>query len=209
MTPNFSARQLTIMVTVVWLVLLTPPMRSWLESSMTLHMLVQLPLLFVIGFCWGWAWRRAPKQTLSACVLRMVVRVNRWGATGLIVAAFTLTLWMLPRLLDSARLDFSFDLAKFLTVSALAGVAISISWHATPAIVRAVVHLEVIATLLRFGWGYLATEERLCLVYLVGDQHRTGSALLLLAAIYALVVVWRPLFGGLRIKPCHDSQSTT
>lgn len=204
---NMSGKQMAIMATISWFVLLTPPMRSWLESSMMLHMLVQLPLLFVIGFCWGWAWRQAPTKTATGRALSVVTRANRWGATGLIVAAFTLTLWMLPRLLDSARLDFNFDLAKFLTVSALGGLAVSVSWHATPAIVRAVVHLEVIATFLRFGWGYLATEDRLCLVYLFGDQQRTGRALLVLAAIYALVVVWRPLFGGLRIKADRDSRT--
>ena len=174
---------------------------------MLLHMLVQLPLLFLTGYTLGWAWRKAPAQSVSGRALSTVMRVNRWGITGLIFAAFTMTLWMLPRLLDSARLDFTFDLAKFVTVSLLGGLAVSISWRATPAILRAVIHLEVIATLLRFGWGYLASEQRLCLVYLIGDQQRTGIALLMLGAIYALVVVWRPLFGGLRIKPAGNSRT--
>lgn len=192
---------------VLWLFLLTPPLRVVLESSMMLHMLVQLPLIFLCGYALGWAWRQAPAQSVSGRALVAVMRVNRWGITGLIFAAFTMTLWMLPRLLDGARLDLGFDLAKFATVSLLGGLAVSISWRATPAILRAVIHLEVIATLLRFGWGYLASDERLCLVYLVGDQHRTGVALLVLGAIYALVVIWRPLFGGLGIKPAGDSRT--
>ena len=57
-------------------------------------------------------------------------------------------------------------------------------------------HLEVIATLLRFGWGYLAAEERLCLAYLSGDQQRTGELLLWAGAAYALAIVWRPMFGA-------------
>jgi hypothetical protein len=60
------------------------------------------------------------------------------------------------------------------------------------------VHLEAIATLLRFGWGYLAAEERLCLAYLAGDQQRTGELLLLAGATYALAIVWRPMFGSAR-----------
>lgn len=202
-----SGRQVAITAAMLWLVMLTPPMRAWLESSMTVHMLVQLPLLFMIGFCWGWAWRQAPAGSVAARALANMMRANRWGATGLIVAAFTMTLWMLPRLLDGARLDLSFDLAKFVTVSVLGGLAVSISWRATPAIVRAVIHLEVVATFLRFGWGYLATEQRLCLVYLIGDQQRTGRALLLIGVIYAIVVTWRPLFGGLRKKVRGDSRS--
>ena len=62
---------------------------------------------------------------------------------------------------------------------------------------RAVVHLEVIATLARFGWGYLAAEERLCLAYLASDQQRTGELLLWLGAAYAVAVAWRPMFGSL------------
>ena len=207
MTSTISARQAACAALVVWLLLFTSPLRTALESSMMLHMLVQLPMLFLIGFVLGWTWRRAPARSIAGRALNCVMRANRWGMTGLIAAAFTMTLWMLPRLLDSARLDLSFDLVKFLTVSLLGGLAVSISWRATPAILRAVIHLEVIATLLRFGWGYLAAEERLCLVYLVGDQQRTGSALLVLGALYALVVVWRPLFGGLGIKPTGSSGS--
>jgi hypothetical protein len=60
----------------------------------------------------------------------------------------------------------------------------------------AVVHLEVIATLFRFGWGYLAADERLCLVYLINDQQRTGELLLWLGAAYAIAVAWRPMFGA-------------
>lgn len=204
---NVSARKVAFAAVVSWALLLTPPLRTVLESSMMLHMLVQLPTLFLIGFALGWTWRQAPAQSGAGRALSVMMRANRWGITGLIVAAFTMTLWMLPRLLDTARLDVSFDLVKFVTVSLLAGLAVSISWRATPAILRAVIHLEVIATLLRFGWGYLASEERLCLVYLVGDQQRTGSALLVLGAIYALVVVWRPLFGGLGIKAVRHSRT--
>jgi hypothetical protein len=202
-----SAKQVAYTAVLVWVLLLMPPVRAVLESSMMLHMLVQLPTLLLIGFALGWAWRQASAQCVAGRTLSTVMRANRWGMTGLIAAAFTMTLWMLPRLLDSARLDIGFDLVKFLTVSLLGGLAVSVSWRATPAILRAVIHLEAIATLLRFGWGYLASEERLCLVYLVGDQQRTGSALLVLGAIYALVVVWRPLFGGLGIKAAHNSRS--
>ena len=43
----------------VWLLLGVPHMRAWLESSMALHMLVQLPLLAWIGYCSGRAWLRS------------------------------------------------------------------------------------------------------------------------------------------------------
>ena len=110
---------------------------------------------------------------------------NAGGVTGLIAASFVMVLWMLPRFLDLARLDAPVDALKFLSVPA-AGLAVALSWPRLPAIARAVVHLEVIATLLRFGWGYLAAEERLCLVYLADDQQRTGELLLWLGVVYAV-----------------------
>ena len=182
---------------VVWLGLLAPPLRNGLESSMTLHMLVQLPLLALIGFLWGRAWTASPVQSGRGRALAAVQSFNAGGAAGLIAASFTMLLWMLPRSLDAARLDLMVDALKFLTVPIAFGAAVALSWPRCPAIARAVIHLEAIATLLRFGWGYLATEQRLCLVYLLDDQQRAGELLLWLGAAWALAVVWRPMFGSL------------
>jgi hypothetical protein len=169
------------------------PLRAALESSMTLHMLVQLPLLAGIGCCLGRAWMRSTR-TVAARALAPVQSCNAGGATGILAASFVMVLWMLPRCLDLARLDPAVDALKFMTVPA-AGLAVALSWPRLPVIARAVVHLEVIATLARFGWGYLAAQERLCLAYLADDQQRTGMLLLWLGAAYAIAVVWRPLFG--------------
>jgi hypothetical protein len=178
--------------------LATPPARAWLESSMALHMLVQLPLLALLGFCIGAVWRAASSQE-AARTLAAVQSFNAGGATGVLAASFVMVLWMLPRCLDLARLDPAIDALKLVSVP-LAGLAIALSWPQLPVIARAVVHLEAIATLLRFGWGYLAAEERLCLAYLAGDQQRTGELLLLGGAAYALAIIWRPMFGSARAR---------
>jgi hypothetical protein len=183
-------------VTWLWLLLATPPLRAWAESGMALHMLVQLPLLALAGYIAGGAWLRAQPGCFAARSLRFAQSFNAGGVTGLIFASFVMLLWMLPRFLDLARLDMTVDIIKFVSVP-LAGLAVALSWPRLPVIARAVVHLEVIATLLRFGWGYLAAEERLCLAYLSGDQQLTGTLLLWLGAAYALAVTWRPLFGGM------------
>jgi hypothetical protein len=124
--------------------------------------------------------------------------------TGILVASFVMILWMLPRFLDLARLDGAVDALKFLSVP-LAGLAVALSWPRLPVIARAVVHLEIVATLLRFGWGYLATEERLCLAYLADDQQLTGLLLCYLGGIWAAAVAWRPLFGLPRAKSLQTS----
>jgi hypothetical protein len=195
MSPYADPARATVLAACVWLALTMPPLRAWLEASMVLHMLVQLPLLAWIGYCIGGAWMRSRLDGAAARTLAGVQSFNAGGATGLLAASFVMVLWMLPRLLDLARLDAAVDALKFISVPA-AGLAVALSWPRLPAIARAVVHLEVIATLFRFGWGYLAANERLCLAYLAGDQQRTGEFLLWLGAAYAVSVAWRPMFGG-------------
>jgi hypothetical protein len=196
MWPRADAPRALVTTAFLWIALAAPPLRGWLESTMALHMLVQLPLLAIIGYCFGAAWRRSRSRALA-----LVQSFNAGGATGLLAATFVMVLWMLPRFLDLARLDPAMDALKLVSVP-LAGLAIALSWPRLPLIARAVVHLEVIATLLRFGWGYAAAEERLCLAYLAGDQRLTGEMLLWAGAVYAVLVVWRPLFGNsLRPRP--------
>jgi hypothetical protein len=180
---------------ILWLALAAPALRAGLEASMALHMLVQLPLLAWAGWRVGCAWLQSRPGGSAARALAGVQSFNAGGVTGLIAASFVMVLWMLPRFLDLARLDVAVDALKFFSVPA-AGLMVALSWRRLPAIARAVVHLEVIATLLRFGWGYLAAEERLCLAYLADDQRLTGELLLWLGGVYALAVVWRPLFGN-------------
>jgi hypothetical protein len=172
------------------LVALAPPLRQWLESSMLVHMLVQLPMIAAAGAALGAAMRRAVPASL-AC---RAASVDAGGACGILFASAVMVLWMLPRSLDAARLDLAVDAVKFVSVAA-AGAAVALSWPRCPPIGRGVVHLEAMATLARFGWGYLAAGDRLCASYLLADQQTTGTALLMAAAAWAVVVGWRPMFG--------------
>lgn len=194
MWPRADSRRWLAATVALWLMLAAPPLRTWLESSMVWHMLMQLPLLAGVGYLVGVAWLQARSDGLAARTLKLVQSFNAGGATGIIAASFVMLLWMLPRGLDSARLDIAIDGLKFATVP-LAGLAIALSWPRLPVIARAVVHLEVIATFFRFGLGYLAAEQRLCLAYLTDDQARTGELLLWLGVAYAVSVTWRPVFG--------------
>jgi hypothetical protein len=202
MSPYADPARALLAAAGLWLLLAAPPVRAWLESSMVLHMLVQLPLLAGIGFCAGWAWMQSRPGCTAARTLGVAQSFNAGGLTGILAASFVMVLWMLPRGLDLARLDLAVDALKYISVPA-AGLAVALSWPRLPVIARAVVHLEVIATLFRFGWGYLAAEERLCLAYLAGDQQRAGEILLWFGAAYAVAVVWRPMFGS--VPRAHPS----
>jgi hypothetical protein len=199
-----ETRAAAVLAAVVWIALLLPPLRRWFEASMFRHMILQLPLLMIIG----WVWGKWLADNTGSAVARWVSRfqlANRWGATGLLIAIATMTIWMLPRALDSARLDLTWALGKFLSVSVLAGIAAAWSWHRCPAIARGVIHMEIVATFWRFGWVFLATEERLCLTYLLGDQQRTGTALCCIGVMWSLAAVWRPLFGSANTKAIYVS----
>lgn len=195
MLPRADPERVLAGAACLWLVLAAPPVSVWLESSMALHMLVQLPLLAAIGWCIGSAWLQSKPGGAGARALRLAQSFNAGGATGILAASFVMVMWMLPRFLDLARLDGVADAVKFVTVPA-AGLAVALSWPRLPVIARAIVHLEVIATLLRFGWGYLAADERLCLAYLADDQQLAGILLIYLGAAYAVAAAWRPMFGG-------------
>lgn len=166
-------------------------LRQPLEASMVSHMLLQMPALAAAGVAFGRALesRWAPSRTWA-----VVQSANVGGATGLVYASFAMLAWMLPRLLDAARLDALVDALKFATVFA-AGFALAVSWPRCPRLVRGVVHLEAIATLARFGWGYVAADRRLCVSYLGDDQKMTGVLLLAAALVWSVAVLWRPLFG--------------
>ena len=201
---NLDARVLAACALGSWALLAVPAARNALELTMVRHMLVQLPLLALIGACIGALWLDAHRTGKAAIALRAVQQFNAGGATGILAASFVVMLWMLPRCLDLARLDTAIDALKFITVPA-AGLAVAVSWARLPVIARAVVHIEVIASFWRFGWGYLAADTRLCLAYLADDQQRAGELLLWAGAVYAIVVVWGPLFGGVRPIPAKTS----
>ncbi len=186
-----NERRLMIAACGIWAILAVPHVRTGLEGSMALHMLLQIPLLAAVGVLLHAALRRRVRSARGYACWSAAMR---GGAAGLLFAAFVLTWWMLPRALDAALLDARHELAKFVLVPA-AGAAIAAAWPRCPALGRLVVHVEVIATLLRFGWGYLEAPDRLCVVYLLDEQRVVGTALLALGGLYAIAASWRVMFG--------------
>ena len=159
---------------------------AWWESGMAMHMGVLLPLLSV----WG-----------GAMVLHLRRRrawLTQWGrryrVSLLLFAIFTLSLWMLPRLLDASLYALDMAALKWLTLP-LAGAALVLCWRALPWLLRAVLQLEAIATLLRLGWLYLVAPQTYCVSYGIDDQQRLAYLLIVYAAVYGGVLGLRVMFG--------------
>jgi hypothetical protein len=187
-----SRHALALSGAVLWLALVVPPVPQILQSSMTLQMLVQIPLLAAAGWL---ASHAAPRH-----FERALARWNGEGIAGLLLATFAAAVWMLPRMMDASVDDWRFAIAKLVSVPLLIGAPLALSWPRMGFVVRGVFLLESIATAFRMGWLYLASPGRLCSNYLWDDQQQLGRYLILLGVVMCLVVMWKLIWGRMRIS---------
>ncbi|OOG55170.1 hypothetical protein B0E47_10270 [Rhodanobacter sp. B05] len=179
--------RLCLVGAMLWAALAIPAVRHVLESTMTLQMLIQIPLLALAG---GWLAQGAP-----GWLVRRLHAWNHRGISGLLLASLTGMVWMLPLAMDAALDDPQVRLAKFLSVPLLIGAPIALSWPRAGFVVRGVVLVELIATMMRLGWLYLISPIRLCSNYLLDDQQRLGKILLVAGFAILLVLVWKLVWG--------------
>lgn len=178
--------------TLLWTVLALPPVQRALTATMTLQMLVQIPLLAMAGW---WAARAVPARFGHA-----IAAWNRSGVSGLLLASVTSMAWMLPRAMDAAVDDPAVALAKFLSVPVLIGVPLALSWPRMGFVVRGVLLVELVATTFRLGWLYSASVTRLCSNYLLADQQLLGRILLASGGALCIVLGWQLLWGHIEVE---------
>lgn len=171
----------------LYTVVCLPPVKHALETSMTAQMLVQIPLLTVVGYLL----RAAVPQRITSGIAGW----NHRGITGLVLASFALMFWMLPRSMDAAVTDSVIDLAKFVSVPLLVGLPLGMSWPRMSFVVRGVLLSEVIAMLFRLGWLYMVSPVRFCNSYLLGDQQRLGECMIAIGAAILLWLIGKLLWG--------------
>jgi uncharacterized membrane protein YqaE (UPF0057 family) len=162
-----------------------PPLAGVLESTMTTHMLLQIPLLAACG--WFLGEHLARRYPVALGTLSMF----RWAL--LILAAGTLAVWMIPRLLDLAVQSAGVDFAKVTSLALLGGLPLRIAWFHLGPVARGIVHVEALASLWRVGWIYVDSPSRLCTQYGLEDQQRLGALLLQAGAMYAVWLAWQAL----------------
>lgn len=193
------AGRLCLAGAILWAALAVPPVRHALESTMTLQMLMQIPLLALAGWCLA--------QGTPAALVRGLADWNHHGISGLLLASLTAMVWMLPLAMDAALNDPRVALAKFLSVPLLIGAPIALSWPRAGFVVRGLVLVELIATALRLGWLYLISPLRLCSNYLLDDQQRLGTILLVIGFTILLVVAWKLMWGHIKFG-CADREDS-
>lgn len=156
-----------------------PGARHGLEASMTLHMLVQYPLLALAGYL-----------LCAALPRRWTARLHLWnahGISGLFAAALVLAILMIPRVLDLALVDSRIETLKYLALLAC-GAAIRLSWRPAGLLVQGFFLGNVLPMMAVVGNLYETSPLRVCNAYLLDDQARLGQMLVWMAA--AIAAAW-------------------
>ena len=153
----------------LFIVLATPAARASLEQVMVAHMLVQIPLLVVIGALGA----AALPESLGA----RVAAWNRGGVSGTLLAIIVSSWWMVPRALDWALASPAMEAAKFVTLPLFVGAPLALSWRSLGSMGRGFVIANVLPMWAVVGWAYAAAPVRVCNYYLVDQQVTAGVGL--------------------------------
>ena len=160
----------------MWLVIAVTPAGSYLESFLLGHVLIEIPLLIIIGITAG-----------SLMKPRWSGVLNAISIPGLLLACFTLAFWMIPRWLDASLNNEFVASIKYLSLPLLVGIPLALCWHSLHPIARGMVKIEFVAMLLRLGWLYLISPNRLCNNYLLSEQQELGYAFIILGFAFGLI----------------------
>lgn len=159
--------------------------QPWLEQRMFTHMVVELPLLFLVGW-----WLAPARLGQGPAWLRCL---NAGGLPGLTLALAVSTVWMLPLALDAAVLEPVVGWLKVASV-VLSGWLVRLSFRATHPVVQGFFVINWAWMTATAGVLYQEAPARLCSTYLRGDQTWTGIGLVVLA--FAVIAVWMTLAFG-------------
>ncbi|MBC7718835.1 MAG: hypothetical protein H7Z77_03445 [Chitinophagaceae bacterium] len=161
-----------------------PVARRFLEGSMTLHMLVQYPLLMLCGALLA---SRLPAVCLKPDPAGRSAG-NGWnahGITGLFASAVILAILMIPRVLDLALISPAVEFSKMAALL-FCGAALRLSWQAAGWLVQGFFLGQVLPMSVVVGTLYESSPVRVCNAYLLGDQVLLGRLLVWIAAGVAL-----------------------
>ncbi|MGB6242854.1 MAG: hypothetical protein WBF69_10295 [Castellaniella sp.] len=184
-----------------------------LTALMSLHMVVQIPLLVASGVfaerAWH-AWRTSaphPQDTSVASGQAAPVwrptsgRSIRWtynayGIPGLLLVSLVGAGWMIPKALDDALVDWRVAVFKYLGLP-LCGWLLSASVRRANVVIKLFFLGNFCWMSAIVGMAYLDMPIRLCNAYLQDDQDWAGRGLIALAIVLPscwLLVAVKPIW---------------
>ena len=180
-----STLVLTLASTLILTLLATiffSPMRSILESSMLTHFFLLYPLYIGMGFILA-GYMNAEEHTST-----WLKALNAGGVSGILIASFTFSFWMIPLWVDQSISDSTLSAIKAISLVFLVGFPLRLSWYVLNPIFKAFIQIEFLVMLFRVGWIYCISPIRLCNNYLIDEQKTTGEWMILLGL--SLAVGW-------------------
>jgi hypothetical protein len=145
-----------------------PFARVLIESSMTFHMLFQIPMLIFAGYLL----KNKPKK----------VQYTLFESTAQWLWIYlSSTFWMLPISIDKALLYPAWDVFKLLSLL-ITGAVLKVVFQSNRLL--ALFFIGSMAMMLFFvGFYYQQTDTRLCNAYLIESQQVTGLGLIVIACL--------------------------
>lgn len=180
-------RFLPLIIAVLPLALAVPAVRHFVESRMSLHMLVEFPALMASG----WA--------LHLCICRVsaFAFVSRWlelgdhrGWTGATITTVVSIAWMIPSAIDASLLS---DTAATLKYGSwlLAGFVLANGWRRMDSETVLFFIGNLAWMLATAGLLFIEAPAQLCVNYLENDQRHAGIGLVGLAVAIVAVALRR------------------
>ncbi|MEP7282732.1 MAG: hypothetical protein ABI696_12200 [Rubrivivax sp.] len=182
-----SPRTLWALLAALPLLLLWPALRHTVEGRMSLHMLLEFPLLFAAG----WSVQRLGPR------IALVQWLDWRGWTGATVTTLVVASWMLPSLLDLSLMSPAVATAKVVSWW-LAGWLLADSWRRLDPEVLLFLVGNIAWMTATAGLLYLDTPQQLCVNYLQDDQRHAGIGLVLLAVGLGAMAIRQAMTTGSR-----------
>lgn len=159
--------------------LASPLADAYMTRTQPRFVVLHIPTWLVLGYLAGHHLRSPRARVMPS---------NPLGLTGLVLFLGSLTLWMIPRSVDSAVLSAWVD--QLLHVNLLAaGFALGWSVPAMPFVLRAALGIYGASMTFSLGALYTHYSALLCGTFTLAQQTQTGRLLYLISALIVVAVL--------------------
>lgn len=165
----------------LYVILLLPPVISLLESIMVAHMLIQMPLLIVVGWLIG-----------DYLMNQHPVFFQKWNENGIpgIMLVYIVTMyWMIPRAMDEALTLQLVEIFKFTSLPLLVGIPLRVSWRKLSDLGRGFLIFNYIPMFGMMAWLYIDSPIQICNNYLTSEQKTLGWGFLVIMLFMLLYIL--------------------
>lgn len=166
---------------VLYIILLLPPVVSFLESYMITHMLVQLPLLIIVGLLMG-------DYVIEKCHA-FFTKWNGNGVPGILLVYFITMYWMIPRAMDDAILLPFVEAFKFISLPFLVGIVLRDSWPKLSGLLKGFTVFNYIPMFGMMAWLYIDSPIQICNNYLESEQKMLGWGFFLILIFMLIYII--------------------